>query len=42
LKTLFARGIGSRGMIEFRLERQTTALEPAGRSSHGIGATPAR
>ena len=44
LKMLFARGIRSRGMTGLRLERQTTSLEPAGRSSHGIaaGAPPGR
>src|SRR5512143_484405 len=35
---LLDRGSRSRGMIGLRLERHTTADEPAGRSSHGMAA----
>jgi len=37
LKMLLERGSRSRGMIGFRLERQTSPAEPGGRSSQGIG-----
>ena len=36
LKMLFARGIWSRATIGFRVERQSTSFDPAGRSSHGM------
>jgi hypothetical protein len=38
LKMLFARGTWSRGTMGLRLERQSTPLDPGGRSSHGMGA----
>ena len=37
LKMLFERGRWSRAMIGLRLERQSVAVLPGGRSSHGIG-----
>ena len=36
LKMLFERGRWSRAMIGLRLERQSVAALPGGRSSHGI------
>ena len=41
LKMLLERGRWSRAMIGFRLERQSVALLPGGRLSHGIGAAGA-
>src|ERR1035437_1181166 len=42
LKMLLERAMRSRGMIGLRLDRHSTAEEPAGRSSHGmLGSAPA-